>query len=160
MKTCHTPIAAIIGCMLFPATAISQAAPATPAKSAANTQAAGDLGFDDLMTILIGPRHLKLYYAGIDKNWELAAAELRDLRSGLVRISQRIPKYLNNGVEDAIRVMIEPKLQQLDTAIAANRTRVRARYFDYQERMLRPGSATGARSLPRRKTGSRDLSRF
>jgi len=76
------------------------------------------LGFDDLMTLLIQPRHLKLFYAGQRNNWELAAAEMRDLRAGLGSISTAYPKYLKNDVKDAIASLIAPPLLALDEAIA------------------------------------------
>ena len=76
-------------------------------------------GFDDLMTMLIQPRHIKLYYAGVQKNWELAAAQSRDLRSALVRIEQKIPKYMNNGVAESISMIFMPKLNAVDAAISA-----------------------------------------
>src|SRR6202044_3350534 len=76
-------------------------------------------GFDDLMTMLVQPRHIKLYYAGTRKNWELAAAESRDLRSAFRRIAQAIPRYLGNGVDEAVATIIAPKMQAMDAAIAA-----------------------------------------
>jgi len=71
------------------------------------------------MTMLIQPRHLKLYAAGTQRNWELAAAESRDLRSGLGRIAQTIPRYMNNDVADSIKIMISPQVAAVDAAIAA-----------------------------------------
>lgn len=115
-----------------PRVALAAAAPATAAKLAADTQAdpanpsvasaasaAPDFGFADLMNMLIQPRHIKLYYAATSRNWELAAAEARNLRAGLARVSQRVPKYLGNDVADVVRLMFEPRLQAVDKAIAA-----------------------------------------
>jgi hypothetical protein len=82
-------------------------------------EADASFGFDDLMTMLIQPRHTKLYYAGTQKNWELAAAQSRDMHSALARIAQRIPKYMNNSVADTITVIFMPKLNAIDAAIAA-----------------------------------------
>jgi hypothetical protein len=76
-------------------------------------------GFDDLMTMLVQPRHIKLYYAGSAKNWELAAAESRDLRSSFDRIAQGIPNYENFEVKKALAAFITPKIGALDAAIAA-----------------------------------------
>lgn len=75
--------------------------------------------FDDMMTMLIQPRHLKLFYAGNEKNWELAAAELRNLRSALQRTAQVSPTYLGNDVALLVRTMIEPQMHQIDSAIAS-----------------------------------------
>jgi hypothetical protein len=88
-------------------------------------------GLDDLMTLLIQPRHLKLYAAATQRNWELAAAESRDLRAALGRIAQTIPRYMNNDVADSIKIMISPQLQAVDTAIAAaDVKRFQASYVD------------------------------
>jgi hypothetical protein len=76
-------------------------------------------GLDDLMTMLVQPRHIKLYYAGTQRNWELAVAELSDLRAAFGRISQAVPKYQDSDVDEAIKAIIVPKMQALDVAIAA-----------------------------------------
>src|SRR5947209_18957684 len=57
---------------------------------------------DDLMTMLIQPRHMKLYYAGQQQNWTLAAFELNELGGGLRRIGQTIPKYRNFSVDATV----------------------------------------------------------
>jgi hypothetical protein len=49
---------------------------------------------DDLMTMLVQPRHIKLYYAGQAENWTLAAFELNELRGALARIGRTIPTAL------------------------------------------------------------------
>jgi hypothetical protein len=109
--------------VLFPEYVISPssaepAATTTPAPD--GTHDAGiQFGFDDLMSMLIQPRHLKLFYAGTQGNWELAAAESRNLRSSFAHIAQTIPKYLNMDVEAATKTIIEPKMQAVDAAIAA-----------------------------------------
>jgi hypothetical protein len=88
-------------------------------------------GFDDLMTMLVQPRHLKLYYAGVHKNWELAAAESRDLRQALQRMAQTIPTYQGNDVDAAIVSIIAPKIQAVDEAIAkADSARFASAYND------------------------------
>jgi hypothetical protein len=71
------------------------------------------------MTMLIQPRHIKLYYAGTQKNWELAVAELSDLRAAFGRISQIVPKYQGSDVDEAIKAILAPKMQAMDVAIAA-----------------------------------------
>jgi hypothetical protein len=104
-----------------PAPAQTAPAPAeTAAPAAAGSHApALDLGLDDLMTLLVQPRHLKLYYAGAQKNWELAAAESRALRAAFTRIERSIPRYLNNDVEQTVTALFAPTVQALDAAIAA-----------------------------------------
>src|ERR1700739_2803062 len=60
-------------------------------------------GFDDMMTMLVQPRHTKLYYAGTAKNWELAAAESRDLRQAFDNLAKAIPNYEGNDVPQAVK---------------------------------------------------------
>ena len=71
------------------------------------------------MTMLVQPRHLKLYYAGSQKNWELAAAELRDLTAAFARIGTVIPQYQDSGADEAVKSIIAPKLQAVDATIGA-----------------------------------------
>lgn len=93
------------------------AAPVKPAVSAYQSQGFAP-GFDDLMTMLVQPRHIKLYYAGSAKNWELAAAESRDLRSSFDRIVKAIPNYEGNDVALSIRDFIVSRIDAVDSAIA------------------------------------------
>jgi hypothetical protein len=76
-------------------------------------------GFDDLMTMLVQPRHIRLYYAGVAGNWELAAAELRDLGSSFDRLAQTIPNYLGNDVNQSVKILIAPQMTTVGNAIAA-----------------------------------------
>jgi hypothetical protein len=72
--------------------------------------------FDDLMTMLVQPRHLKLYYAGQEENWVLARFQLNELRGAFTRIGDTIPDYGFFPVDDAVEAtMFEP----MDTMLAA-----------------------------------------
>jgi hypothetical protein len=74
---------------------------------------------DDLMTMLVQPRHIKIYYAGQAKNWTLAGFELNELRGALARIGRTIPTYRNVGVDMAVTTIIADKIKALDAAIKA-----------------------------------------
>ena len=113
----HAAIAsALLGLMmLMPPIVASQDAPAARAV----TPPPADFGFADLMNLLVQPRHIKLNQAAAHRNWELAAAESRNLRASFVRISQHVPKYLGNDVAEVARQMLDPPLQAVDKAIAA-----------------------------------------
>jgi hypothetical protein len=100
-----------------PPTVGTPGAAASPAMPPAPTAFAP--GFDDLMTMLVQPRHIKLYYAGTQRNWELAAAESRDLRAALKRIVSVLPTYQGNDVDAAIVSIISPRIDRVDAAIAA-----------------------------------------
>lgn len=91
-----------------------------PAQQAAAYQSQGfNPGFDDLMTMLVQPRHTKLFYAGKEKNWELAAAEARDLRQSFGRIVATIPNYQGSNVDEATGGFLVPGLDAVDAAVAA-----------------------------------------
>lgn len=72
---------------------------------------------DDLMTMLIQPRHMKLYYAGQQQNWTLAAFELNELGGALRRIGQTIPKYRNFSVDATVASIFGPKIMAMNAAI-------------------------------------------
>ena len=65
--------------------------------------------FDDLMTMLVQPRHLKLYYAGQEENWILARFQLNELRAAFDRIGDTIPDYGFFPVDPSVEAtMLEP----------------------------------------------------
>lgn len=117
--------------LLGPAVTLPQTAPATaPSAAASGAGNAFQPGLDDLMTMLIQPRHIKLYYAGTRSNWESAASESRDLRQAFARIAQFIPNYLGNDVNAALTAIMTPKLQAIDDAIAAAKPEQFSRAYD------------------------------
>jgi hypothetical protein len=74
---------------------------------------------DDLMTMLVQPRHIKLYYAGQAKNWRLAGFEVNELRGALARIGRTIPNYRNINVDTAVAAIFADKLKAVDAAVKA-----------------------------------------
>jgi hypothetical protein len=104
------------------AVAVAQNAPA-PGASAAPRPGLTILEFkpamDDLMTMLVQPRHIKLYYAGQAKNWRLAGFELNELRGALARIGRTIPTYRNIGVDTAVGSIFADSIKSVDAAIKA-----------------------------------------
>ena len=87
-------------------------------------------GLDDLMTLLVQPRHNKLFLAGSAKNWELAASEARDLRRAFARITKFLPKYLDSDLDEATRSFLIPPLDTLDAAVASGDVQRFSRAFD------------------------------
>jgi hypothetical protein len=74
---------------------------------------------DDLMTMLVQPRHMKLYYAGQTKNWQMAAFQINELRGALARIGRTIPNYRNISVDTAVASIFADKLKAVDAAVKA-----------------------------------------
>jgi hypothetical protein len=128
-------ISAIALTILFVAATCDAAVPEAPTAPAPQPASAAKVpkdlhpGLDDLMTMLVAPRHLKLYYAGISRNWELAAFEARELRSSLRRITGVIPRYQDQDLEETIAALIEPKLQATESAIAMGDVKLFGRTF-------------------------------
>ena len=123
MKTRHTMLGLLAGSIALAASAI---AIATAAPAPAAPPAGGGLvilefkpAFDDLMTMLVQPRHAKLWLAGQQRNWALAAFQLNELRGALVRIGQTIPKYRTFSVEATVGSIFQPKIQAMNAAIAS-----------------------------------------
>jgi hypothetical protein len=112
--------------------AISQSSPdISPAPTSSKVPAPEfKPGLDDLMTMLVQPRHIKLYYAGTRKNWELAASQARDLRAALARVAQFIPKYIGIDVDEALGSIMTPKLKAMDAAIVATDPKQFARAYE------------------------------
>jgi hypothetical protein len=95
------------------------APPAAPAPRPGLTILDFKPAMDDLMTMLIQPRHLKLYYAGQAKNWRLAAFELNELRGALARIGRTIPTYRKIDVDTAVASIFADQIKAVDAAIKA-----------------------------------------
>ncbi len=115
------PSASFIAAAQTPAPA-GEAAPAgAPAARPAGGLAILEFkpAMDDLMTMLVQPRHIKLYYAGQAKNWTLAAFELNELRGALARIGRTIPTYRNVGIDMAVASIFADKIKAVDAAIKA-----------------------------------------
>jgi hypothetical protein len=102
--------------------AAAQNAPPAPGGSLTNLEFKPAL--DDLMTMLVQPRHIKLYYAGQANNWRLATFELNELRGALARVGRTIPTYRNISVDNAVASIFadksSPSMQQSKRPILRN----------------------------------------
>ena len=77
-------------------------------------------GLDDLMTMMVQPRHIKLLAAAQQKNWELAAFQLNELKASFRRIGQYIPTYRTLPMDSSVASIITPKIDAVDAAIKAS----------------------------------------
>jgi hypothetical protein len=126
MKERYVAGAVLAGTLALSASVFAVAQNAAPAQGGAAPAQGGGLtilefkpAMDDLMTMLVQPRHLKLYYAGEAKNWTLAAFELDELRAALARIGRTIPTYRRIGVDTAVASIFTDKAKAVDAAIKA-----------------------------------------
>jgi hypothetical protein len=130
MKNRHVIVGLLATSFAFAASAIAIAtaapAPAVPAPAAGAAPAGGGLqildfkpAFDDLMTMLVQPRHTKLWLAAQQQNWQLAGFELNEMGGALKRVGQTIPKYRNISVDATVGSIFAPKIQAVAGAIGA-----------------------------------------
>jgi len=75
-------------------------------------------GMDDLMTMIVQPRHIKMYYAAQEQNWILARFQLNELRAAFMRIGDTIPEFGIFPVVPSLEAAIYPHLDDMDAAIA------------------------------------------
>jgi hypothetical protein len=112
----------------------SAPAPAAPAAKGAPAPATGTTpadkegplvildfkpGLDDLMNMLVQPRHLKLWAAGQQHNWSLAAFQLRELRNAFDRIAATIPKYTNIDLGPTFINIMDSQVRAVNGAISS-----------------------------------------
>ena len=73
----------------------------------------------DLMTMLIQPRHQKLWAAGQQRNWTLAAFQLREMRAGFDKIAATIPKYINIDLGPTFINIMDSQVRAVNGAITS-----------------------------------------
>lgn len=128
MKKGHVVASALVAAIALSLSVIALAQNASPGGAASPAAPAARPGLtilefkpamDDLMTMLIQPRHIKLYYAAEAKNWTLAGFQLNELRQGLARIGRTIPNYRNISVDTAVESIFTEPAKAVDAAIKA-----------------------------------------
>jgi len=113
MKTPLRSLALIAATML--ATVVSAAAQTAPEGQAAPPSYRPGLG--DLMTTTVQPRHIKLGFAGREKNWVYAAYELREMEEAFDRLSIQWPQWQRVRIVELVETMIRDPLYDLGQAI-------------------------------------------
>jgi hypothetical protein len=111
--------------MMMPLRALALIAGVTLAASAAAQQAAEGQappppyrpGLGDLMTTTVQPRHIKLAFAGREKNWVYAAYELHELEEAFDRLSVQWPQWQRVRIVELVETMIRDPLYELGLAI-------------------------------------------
>ncbi|SRR5579871_1781256 len=125
MKPIHIAVISLAGAVALCASIIAAAQNASPGPQPQAPSRPGLVildfkpAMDDLMTMLVQPRHIRLYYAGQAKNWRLAAFQVNELRAALARIGRTIPNYRNINVDTAVASIFADRLAAVDAAIKA-----------------------------------------
>jgi hypothetical protein len=70
-----------------------------------------------LMSMLVQPRHAKLWLAGKAENWPLASYVLKELRQGLLVVSHAVPRWKGLPVPDLVDAAMSRPITLLDVAI-------------------------------------------
>src|SRR5579871_2629440 len=71
----------------------------------------------DLMSTTVQPRHVKLAFAGREKNWVFAAYELKQLSDAFDRLSMQWPQWRQQRIVELVETMIRDPLFDMDNAI-------------------------------------------
>jgi hypothetical protein len=74
-------------------------------------------GLGDLMTTTVQPRHIKLAFAGREKNWAYAAYELHELEEAFDRLSIQWPQWQRVRIVELVETMVRDPLYELGLAI-------------------------------------------
>jgi hypothetical protein len=71
----------------------------------------------DLMNTTVQVRHVKLAFAGREKNWVLAAYELKQLSDAFDRLSLQWPQWRQQRIVELVETIVRDPLFELDFAI-------------------------------------------
>jgi hypothetical protein len=71
----------------------------------------------DLMTATIQPRHVKLAFAGREKNWVFAAYELKQMSDAFDRLSVQWPQWRQQPIVELVETIVRDPLFEMDIAI-------------------------------------------
>ncbi len=64
-------------------------------------------------------RHAKLWFAGKQNNWDLAAYEIDEIKEGLEDAARLHPTFDGVPVAEMIKTIIDPRIEKLEKAIRA-----------------------------------------
>ena len=75
-------------------------------------------GLGEFMTVT-QLRHAKLWFAGKQNNWDLAAYELDEIKEGLEDAQKQFPTHDGIPVAEMIKTIIDPRIEELEKAVRA-----------------------------------------
>ena len=64
-------------------------------------------------------RHAKLWFAGKQSNWDLAAYEIDEITEGLEDAARLFPTFDGIPVAEMIKTIIDPRIEELEKAVRA-----------------------------------------
>jgi hypothetical protein len=75
-------------------------------------------------------RHAKLWFAGKNSNWDLAAYEIDEIKEGLQDAAKLHPTFDNVPVAEMIKSIIDPRIERLEKAVEAKNSAQFVAAFD------------------------------
>jgi hypothetical protein len=75
-------------------------------------------------------RHAKLWFAGKNSNWDLAAYEIDEIKEGLEDAAKLHPTFDNVPVAEMIKSIIDPRIERLEKAVVAKNSAQFVAAFD------------------------------
>src|SRR5215471_12376898 len=85
----------------------------------------------DLMSSTVQPRHVKLAFAGREKNWVFAAYELKQLGDAFDRLSIQWPQWRQQRIVELVETIVRDPLFELDIAIKNKNEAKFAEYYGH-----------------------------
>src|SRR6476646_5927691 len=64
-------------------------------------------------------RHAKLWFAGRESNWDLAAYEIDEIKEGLEEARRLHPTFDGIPVAEMMKTIIDPRVAELEKAVSA-----------------------------------------
>ena len=64
-------------------------------------------------------RHAKLWFAGEQNNWDLAAYEIDEVKEGLEDAARLFPTFDDFPVAEMIKTTIDPRIEEVEKAVRA-----------------------------------------
>jgi hypothetical protein len=119
---------------IMPILFLALAAPAlaqspAPAKDEAKSSEPYHPGLGEIMT-LQQMRHLKLWFAGQARNWDLAAYEVDELKEGFEDVAKYFPTREEVPLGQMVKTITDTTVADLEKAIAARNGKAFASAFD------------------------------
>lgn len=75
-------------------------------------------------------RHAKLWFAGKQNNWDLAAYEIDEIKEGLDDAARLHPNFDGVPVAEMIKTIIDPRIEELEKAVRAKSSAKFSAAFD------------------------------
>jgi hypothetical protein len=75
-------------------------------------------------------RHAKLWFAGKQNNWDLAAYEIDEIKEGLEDAARLHPNFDGVPVAEMIKTIIDPRIDELEKAVRAKSSAKFSAAFD------------------------------